>query len=70
MLTRDLLIWEAFLRKVKGHSEVLRDKKGVAALLEVIIALFRNTIDYQVRIHTPPLPLTGEGGLISTPVWG
>jgi hypothetical protein len=49
LLTRDLVLWEAFLRKLKGHSDVLRDRKGVTALLEVLVALFQYTVDYQVR---------------------
>ena len=49
LLTRDLMLWEAFLRKLKGHSEVLRDRRSVTALLEVLVTLFQYTIDYQVE---------------------
>lgn len=48
LLTRDLVLWEAFLRKLKGHSDVLRDRKSVTALLEVLVTLFQYTVDYQV----------------------
>lgn len=53
LLTRDLLLWDAFFKKLKGHSEVLRDRKSVAALMEVIVMLFQYTTDYQVSCIAP-----------------
>ena len=48
LLTRDLLVWDAFLKKLKGHSEVLQHQESVRALLEVVIRLFQYSLDYQV----------------------
>ena len=52
LLTKDLLLWDAFFKKLKVHFEVLRDKKAVVSLFQVINRLFQNTVDYQVRITT------------------
>ena len=61
LLTRDLLLWDAFFKKLRGHSEVLRDRKAVAALMEVIITLFQYTIDYQVGVWGMYVVVVGMG---------
>ena len=48
LLTRDLALWDAFFRKLKTHSEVLRDKKSVIALFQLLLTLFQYTIDCTV----------------------
>ena len=48
LLTRDLPLWDAFFKKLRTHSDILRDQKAVASLFQTLIILFQYTIDCQV----------------------
>ena len=48
-LTKDLLLWDNLFKKLKGTTDVLRNKKAMHALLRLIIKLFKNSLEYPVR---------------------
>ena len=50
-LTKDLLLWDNLFKKLKGNTDVLRDKKAMHALLRLIIKLFKNSLEYPVSIN-------------------
>lgn len=47
-LTKDLILWDSFCKKLKGNTAVLRDKTALHALLRVIIVLFQNSLNNPV----------------------
>lgn len=49
-LTKELLLWDSFFKKLKSNLDVLRNKKAMHAFLRVLIKLFRNSLEYP----TPP----------------
>ncbi len=50
-LTKDLLLWDNLFKKLKGNTDVLRDKKAMHALLRLIIKLFKNSLEYPVSVN-------------------
>ena len=66
-LTKELLLWDNFCKKLKSNSEVLRNKKAMHAFLRVIIKLFMNSLEYPVCISIAWKYI--HGYMANSPVW-
>lgn len=47
-LTKDLLLWDSFFKKLKSNTNILRHKKTMHSLLRLIIMLFKNSLEHPV----------------------
>ena len=45
LLTRDIILWDNFLKKLRTHSDVLRDSKAMQALLQIFVLFLQNIVD-------------------------
>ena len=45
LLTRDIVLWDNFLKKLRTHSDVLRDSKAMQSLLQIFVLFLQNLVD-------------------------
>ncbi len=45
LLTRDIVLWDNFLKKLRTHSDVLRDSKAMQSLLQIFVLFLQNIVD-------------------------
>ena len=47
-LARDIVLWDNFLKKLRTHTEVLKDTKSMQALLQIFVLFLQNNVDNAV----------------------
>ena len=52
LLTRDIVLWDNFLKKLRTHVDLLRDGKAMQSLLQIFVLLLHNTVDSYVSEET------------------
>ena len=45
LLTRDIVLWDNFLKKLRTHTDVLRDSKAMQSLLQIFVLFLQNIVD-------------------------
>ena len=45
LLTRDILLWDNFLKKLRTHTDVLRDSNAMQSLLQIFVLFLQNMVD-------------------------
>ena len=48
LLTRDIVLWDNFLKKLRTHTDVLRDSKAMQSLLQIFVLFLQNIVDSSV----------------------
>ena len=45
LLSRDIVLWDNFLKKLRTHTDVLRDSKAMQSLLQIFVLFLQNIVD-------------------------
>ena len=48
LLARDIVLWDNFLKKLRTHSDLLKDAKAMQALLQIFVLFLQNAVDSSV----------------------